>query len=157
MNKKIRNWLLSLILPVIWIILMGSLYYRNSSRTILEMAPKVSLTDVNQVILREEWRGIYLNGEKVGYAHYTLKEGKGAESMVYEMENQTQLSLLLGGTKQLIKIKETTTVDKDLRMAGFQFQMQAGNHTTIANGNFSRKRLLIQIAGLGGKSSKIVT
>lgn len=153
---KIKNIILSLILPIIWLVLMGSLYERNSSRSILEMDPQINMDNPDQVIMREEWRGIYLNDEKVGYAQYILKESHDSTNATYEMENKTNLSLLLGGTHQNIQMSGTSKLDKNLCLYGFQFKLNSGGLTSTASGTLSNNRLGIRIAGLGGTSSQSI-
>jgi hypothetical protein len=153
---KIKNILLSLILPIIWLVLMGSLYERNSIRSILEMDPQVSVDNPDQVIMREEWRGLYLNGDKVGDAHYTLKEGRGQINGTYEMENESNISILVGGTRQNVKMSGVTALDSDLLLTGFSFTLSASGQNTSVKGKIIRNKLRLDITGLGGTSSKTI-
>ncbi len=154
---KIRNILLSLVLPVIWLVLMGSLYERNSIRSILEMDPQINVDNPDQVIMREEWRGVYLNDQKVGNAHYTLKEGRGQMNGTYEMENESNISILLGGTHQNVKMSGVTALDKDLLLIGFDFKLGASGQNTSVKGKIIRNKLRLDITGLGGTSSKTIS
>jgi len=157
MNKKrIRYILLSLIIPALWFSLMGVLYYRHSTRNILEMDPEVSISDPTQVILRQEWKGLYLNGKKIGYSHSILKSGSPSLNSQYEFSNESRMFIQLGGSLQEINVDEDSFIGHDFNLKSFRFKMSSGKVDTQIAGAISRNTLRMRIEGMGGSNSKTV-
>jgi hypothetical protein len=74
-SKRLLRYLGLSIIPILWLILIGILYHRNSQHSILESEAKIDYTS-GEVILREDWMRVYLNNEQVGYSRTSLEEGR---------------------------------------------------------------------------------
>jgi len=144
---KYRGIILSLIIPIIWIGLIYILYGRYASRSVLEIDPQISLTNSNEIIIRQEWRGLYLNGEKIGYSHTILKTGAGYRQGGYEINNEAYLTLNLASTRQQISIKDQSMLNSDLRIRAFQFAIDPGNNPITVIGTLGQKLLRLHIKG----------
>lgn len=155
-RHKIRYIFLSLILPAIWITLVVFLYYRHSTRNILEMDPEVSISDPTQVILRQDWKGLYLNGKKIGYSHTILKTGPPSLDSQYEILTDSKMIIQLGGTPHEINISEDNLIGHNFKLRNFRFKMNSGRMDTLISGSILRNQLRIKIDGLGGSNSKFM-
>ncbi|MDI6782663.1 MAG: transglutaminase-like domain-containing protein [bacterium] len=152
--SSLRIILLSII-PVIWLILVTILYLRNSQHSVLESAPKISF-DSGEVILREEWKRIYLNHEPVGYSKVLLQEGLFASKRVYVLNNETNLYLLVAGTNQDVKLIGNTSLAQDLTLLQFSQELYTGGQRLHVRGIFGGKNLKLWIASGAGETERIV-
>jgi hypothetical protein len=155
LSKKIFRYISLSIIPIIWLILIGFLYYRNSQHSVLESAPKISF-DSGEVILREEWKRIYLNNEPVGYSKVLLQEGVFASRRVYVLNNETNLYLLVAGTNQNIKLIGNATLDKDLTLLQFNQELYTGGQRLRVRGIFGQKHLRLWINSGAGETERIL-
>ena len=153
---RLKLVVLSAIIPVVWVILMGVLYYRHSGRSILENDPKVSISDPSQVILREDWKGLYLNQQKLGHSHTLLKTVSGYGDTIYEISNEVTMNMILGGTRQQINMVEDTFLDRKMSIKSFQFELKTAGAVTKVTGNYSRGTLKVKNEGLGGSNSNTI-
>ncbi|MCX7918906.1 MAG: transglutaminase-like domain-containing protein [bacterium] len=142
--EKLLRYISISIVPIIWLILIGLLYYRNSQHSILESEPKISF-DTGDVILREEWKRIYLNNEPVGYSKVSLQEGSFANKKVYVLNNETNLYLLVAGMNQDIQFAGTVTLDRDLTLLQFNQELKAGRQRFRVRGIFGNNQLRVWI------------
>lgn len=153
--KKILRYIGLLIIPMLWLVLIGILYHRNSQHSVLESAPKISF-DSGEVILREEWKKIYLNQEQVGYSKVSLQEGEIKGRRVYVLNNETNLFLLVAGTNQDIKLVGNTTLDTDLTVLHFNYELQTGGQRFRARGYFGGKNLKLLVDSASGVIERVV-
>ena len=149
--------IISLIIPAIWLTLMGILYYRHSSRSILEMDPKISITDPSQVILREEWRGLYLNGEKIGYSRTVVKSGTNYVQTKYDITSEAFINLNMGGTIQRIFVNDQTILNKDLRVVLIRYKMDSNSGSVQLVGTYNRNLLRLTMSGALNNQNQAIT
>jgi len=79
---------------------------------------------------REEWLGIYLKGEKVGYS--TTKTRRVGDS--YEIFEDSLMFLNTLGTKQRIESKIKSVVNQDYSLRSFDFSLLSGPVTFSLHG-----------------------
>ncbi len=71
---------------------------------------------------REEWAGIYLGKQKIGYGHIAVKEIPGG----FDITDDMTASLSVLGTVQEMKTKTSSITDGSYRLKSFHFSMRSG-------------------------------
>ncbi|MFB3895133.1 MAG: transglutaminase family protein [bacterium] len=154
-SNKIVRYISWSIIPIVWLILIGMLYYRNSQRSIIESEAKVDYTS-GEVILREDWMRIYLNGEQVGYSKTSLVEGRYSGKKAYLLNNETNLYLLVAGANQNIQVTGNSVLDTDLTLLNFNQELDTGGHRLRVRGVFGEKQLKLVINSGTGDMQRII-
>ncbi len=70
----------------------------------------------------EEWAGMYLGKEKMGYAYLKVEDVPGGYNITEEMT----AALTVLGTVQEVKIKTSSITDGGYRVKSFRFSMVSG-------------------------------
>lgn len=154
-SKRVIRYISLAIIPILWFILIGMLYYRNSQRSVLESEAKVDYTS-GEVILREDWMRIYLNGEQVGYSKTSLVEGRYQGRKVYLLNNETNLYLLVAGANQNIQVTGNSVLDTDLTLLNFNQELDTGGHRLRVRGTFGEKQLKLAINSGTGDIQRLI-
>ena len=104
-----------------WVVMIGFLvkreYFTAEPRWYLGMA----LPDTATV---EWWSGIYMGGEKVGYA-YTRRVSEG--DTLFRIISTQLLRLTTLGQAQVINLRSEATLNRDLSLRSFSFAMSTDN------------------------------
>src|ERR1700730_17548688 len=101
---------ISLLFLVIVFSLAFHYYLSNASESV---HPKFSS--------KEEWMGIYSEGDRIGYSH-TLIEPTEQNTKVYE---ETKLRMIILGSNQDVEVKSNYLLNK-YDIQSFDFSMKAG-------------------------------
>jgi len=102
--------------------------------------------------IKEEWMGIYLRGEKIGYSLSRVnKRDKG-----YELSDQALMDLTVMGTPQKVTTTLESVVNEDLSLKSFIFHLSSGVTRFIVSGEVNGKRLDLKIGSGGKTESKVL-
>ncbi len=100
----------------------------------------------------EEWQGIYLKGQKVGY----LKMKKWQEGDLYRIESDMTLHLTVMKTRQKIKSLTKATLDKDMILQDFQLQVGSGPARMEMRGKVQNQVVTLEIDSAGSVQTEII-
>jgi hypothetical protein len=124
----------------IWVVMVGLLIYKNYSTP---SADRISFASVKDTLaVGEEWMGIYLKEEKVGYA-VTLTQRVGDS---YEIFEHALMHLTMMGTKQRIESRLKTFVNLDFQLQSFNFTLSSGPVRFSLQGEVSGKSINLTMA-----------
>ena len=83
--------IVSVVWVACWLGMLFILHTRTARETRLAVAPRVS--GMGQVRLREEWKVISLNGERIGSSFFALEESGADSETPYRIRTTTRLVL----------------------------------------------------------------
>jgi hypothetical protein len=97
--------------------------------------------------VKEEWMGIYLKGEKLGYSVNRIEKTETG----YELSEQALMDLTVMGTPQRVSTMLESVVNQDLSLKSFIFHLTSGVTRFIVSGQVEGKNLVLK-TNTGGKS-----
>lgn len=142
MEKVHKNILKSGII-LFWIIMVLLLYqkhygplWKSSSH---EFTPEIED--------KERWMGIYLKGEKIGYAHISKKKVDEG----YRFREKVSMKLKVMGTSQKIDTVTEAILSNDYLLRSFKFRMASDITSLEIRGEVRGKRMRLTISTEGDK------
>jgi len=127
----------------LWLVMLAMLAYKNYY---IPATDRISFASVkDSLAVGEEWMGIYLKEEKVGYA-VTITQRVGDS---YEIFEHALMHLNMMGEKQRIESRLKTFADVDFRLKSFDFTLSSGPVRFSLQGEVTGKRM--QLSMLSGK------
>ncbi|MFH1202503.1 MAG: transglutaminase-like domain-containing protein [Candidatus Omnitrophota bacterium] len=147
---KIRNFLI-IGITLFWLIMMGLLFKDYIADRFFGLRT-ITYKDIlpRQLLLRDEWMGIYFNGSKIGYSNtYMIVKEKGLISG-YSIQNETIIWLpLLGGIRRVF-FKGGSFVDSEGGLVDFDFMLKSDNSVIEVKGlRFNQETLGLEINSSG--------
>ena len=117
------NWLwksVSIVIILSWTIMTGLLIRRE---IILPMAP-LGNAGYQALLkrglpLRQNWFGIYYQGEKVGFSTTSLGSYREKDFSGYVVQNRTFLTLTILGQQNLVNLRAFLILDGDFKLQSF--------------------------------------
>ncbi|MEW6684823.1 MAG: transglutaminase-like domain-containing protein [Candidatus Edwardsbacteria bacterium] len=131
---------------IFWLIMIGFLIYkRNPLQKSIE--PPLSLIKTEKGS-KENWMGIYLNDQKIGYSMIVRQTKPSGVRFVF---NRSSMRLpVMGVTQEVTTITDYTT-NKNYVLQDFYFELISREHSLKAKGKVSETR-----RSLGGKERKLL-
>ncbi|MBI2962554.1 MAG: transglutaminase domain-containing protein [Deltaproteobacteria bacterium] len=99
----------------------------------------------------EEWRGIYGEGRKIGYAHRV--RSPTADGFAIAAESAIELRLM--GAAQSVRTRWNADTDRALRLRGFDFRLRSGTIDVSMSGAVRGDRLEVNSDALGALSIEL--
>ncbi len=106
---------------IAWLFVMGLLVRREYFSSTPLWQPGVAMADTGSI---EWWSGIYIGGEKVGYA-YASRASEG--DSLFRVASTQLLRLTTLGQAQVINIRSEATLNRDLSLRSFSFAMNTND------------------------------
>lgn len=104
--------------------------------------------------VREEYRGIYLGDELIGFTSTALKEKKQAEAPPsppsYAFKQTTYMTFRFLGREREMLVRTGATLDHRLELESFKLKVKSGEYWTEMEGNVEGNTLKLQIRGQKG-------
>jgi len=119
-----------------WLAVLGALVQGGPSDTV---APTV--TGERQSADEDEWYGLYMNGEKIGYAHNNT-ENTGAGYKVSEYVNAT---FNMMGTVRELEVDSVSRLDNGLALSSFEYKVNSAEASMEVSGVAEGRMLHIQM------------
>jgi hypothetical protein len=157
---KIFQYRFSPILAIVWLLALWLLQRDVSSRSFLT---KDALIDINDgaLLMRQDYLGFYLGGEKIGYSRFVLKEDN-EESLsklpgkFYIFTSDTHLTIQAMGMAIDVKIQQLGEVNEDLSIRSFQFNFEASGQKLYVLGLVDEEGLHVTTRSEGATTQKTV-
>jgi hypothetical protein len=125
-----------------WLVMLVLLIQKNYLKPRVEHLSFATGGDTLEA--HEEWRGIYLKGEKVGYS--TTKTKRVGD--IYEIFEDSLMFLNTLGTNQRIESKIKSVVNQDYSLRSFDFSLLSGPVTFSLHGEVTGNALnLVMVTG----------
>jgi len=131
----------------IWLLMLGLLARKHISLTDSVMLESSYLDEF--IESREEWVGIYLKQDKVGYGHYEIKRTEDG----YQIREDVFMDMSVMHTPQKLETSINAVVGRDLSLSMFSFRMRSGFLSFIVYGTVDDNRLRLRTIS-GGKEQK---
>ncbi len=133
-----------------WLVMLVLLIQKNYLKPRVERLSFATGGDTLEA--HEEWMGIYLKGEKVGYS--TTKTKRVGDS--YEIFEDSLMFLNTLGTKQRIESKIKSVVNQDYSLRSFDFSLLSGPATFSLHGEVTGNTLnLVMVSGKNKSQSTL--
>lgn len=137
-----------------WLAMMSQLIYREFFRltpieTLYEVLP------LHNIYLREEYRGIYLSDQLVGFNFTVLdtadEDPKGDADPGIILRHQTYLSFLFLGQEREMLVKGKARLDSQLNLEKFEVHVSSGQYWTQITGQLAGGNMNLVVEGKEGE------
>ena len=143
MGKKInKGRLVRFAILFFWLVMLVLLIQKNYLKP--RVAPLGFATSKDTLEAHEDWLGIYLKGEKVGYS--TTKTKRAGD--FYQISEDSLMFLNTLGTNQRIESRIKSVVNQDYSLRSFDFSLLSGPITFSLHGEVIGNALnLVMVSG----------
>ena len=150
-GSKVYYRILTLAIIAFWLTMVGLLVKRTYFKSD-GLSPDSILTDMDKtdLSLEEEWMGIYMGEDKIGYSVTNIEKQDG----IFSVSEKTLIKLNMMGTPQHINIHTNSALDDDFSLKTFDFSLQSGVVKFKANGEVTPDRIDININTAGREIKK---
>jgi hypothetical protein len=131
-----------------WLVTIGLLLQRHFGAFSLSgqrLQGSFSSPDISE----EQWMGVYLNNEKIGYLSRRLSPTDNG----YTMDETFRIKMIIMGTEKNIETLLNAKLDKDLKLLSFNAIIK-GDLDIDVSGEVHGKNLILSIVSGGVKSAK---
>lgn len=137
-----------------WLVTMGMLIQRNYG--ILPFLPGSSSPGLQGVIADsditgEQWMGVYLNGEKLGFLSRIMSPDRNG----YAMEEALRIRMIVMGKEKEIETVLKASLDKNLRLRSFTASLKTDVDLELS-GKVTGRDLSLAINASGVKTTKYI-
>jgi len=105
---------------------------------------------VDEIESREEWAGLYLKGQKIGYSFSEIKRIEEG----YRITENLSMNMKVMGLPQKIESKINSVTDREMTLKNFSFRIKSGVISFIAYGNIEDEKLKLMIVYGGKKQNR---
>lgn len=102
----------------------------------------IILASCRKVITTETWLGIYLNGQKIGFQHVTLKRHNDG----FLITDEELLKVSMYGQEKRLSTYSTIKVGSGFDINAFQFELRTRDQTMTVEGNYWNDTLYLQVS-----------
>jgi hypothetical protein len=149
-GSKVYYRILTLAIIAFWLTMVGLLvkraYFKSEG---LSSGPILTDMDKTAPTLGEEWMGIYMGKDKIGYSVTNIQK----EGNIFLVSEKALIKLNVMGTPQNINIHTNSALDEDFSLKSFDFSLRSGMVEFQANGEVTADKIDINI-NTGGREIK---
>jgi hypothetical protein len=139
-----------------WLVMIGLLIRREYLASCLtphaEIDPALRLEPAEAMEAEEAWMGIYFQGGKVGWLHYTL----GPEEAGYFVREESLTHLKVMDTPQTIRVETTCRTDRAFTLTSFDFRMRSDVVSMEVVGKVDGRTVTLKIDSAGKTREKVL-
>ena len=135
-----------------WLVTMGMLMQRHYGSFHLSgrfSGPNLQGSFITSDISEEQWMGVYLNGEKIGF----LSRKISPDSNGYTMDEAFRVKMIVMGKEKDIETLLNANLDKNLKLLSFTAKLKADLDIELS-GNVKGKDLSLTVNSSGVKTTK---
>ena len=111
-------------------------------------SPVAALAGAAENELQDNWMAVYLQGQRIGYAHSRTVEKNSEERTVYVTNILEQVSLSRGATTIRFTVEQEIVEDKGGRLVSFSQKIDQGPILQVVKGELKDGKLLL-VTGVG--------
>jgi hypothetical protein len=139
-------------ITLFWLLTMGMLMERHYGT--FQLSVRSSGPDLQGIltpleISQEQWMGVYLNGEKIGYLWRKISPAASG----YTMDEAFRIKMIVMGTAKDVETLLNANLDKNLKLLSFTAKIKADLDIEIS-GSVLGKDLSLTIDSAGVKTTK---
>ncbi len=137
-----------------WLLMMGLLVHREhfaspeAADTALSTVPGPA--PGKEIGAEEAWMGLYFQGGKVGWLHYTSEPSNGG----YRIREESFTRLWMMGTPQNIRTDTTCSTNRAFALTSFTFRLRSDVATLEVHGAVKGKDVQLEIRSAGRTRKK---
>lgn len=136
---------------VFWVIMNAQLVRRELFLTRLPSgSTSIAASLTPETSFKEEWMGIYYEGEKIGYSNTTVNRVDSSEQPGFIILNRTFMNLKLMENPVEVNFEGVLHTDKEFRMKAFSCRLKSAEHEIRLDGVRDGKTLSLDVLS-GGK------
>jgi hypothetical protein len=145
--------ILAISIIAFWLVMMGLLVKRTYFN-IPELSQTPALADIDKadLISGEEWMGIYMGKDKIGYSVTNIRKGND----IYLVSERTLMRLNVMGSPQEITILTNAILDRDFSIKSFRFDLQSGVVKFQSQAKVSKGEMELNITSGGRKTKETI-
>jgi len=110
-----------------------------------------------ELSFKEQWMGIYYEGEKIGYSNTTVNRTYGSEKPGFIVLNRTFMKLMLMEQPLQVNFEGLLHTDGDFRMRAFTCKLNSADHEIQLDGRRDGNNLLLDVLSGGRVFRKTAT
>ncbi len=152
-----KKFLIVFTITGLWAFSMFQLYTKNvkSGNRVNFMYKEFIPPDL---VLRDEWFGIYFNNNKIGYANFTFGLDEVDARQGYKMDTEAFLLFPILGTTQRVWLKINSKIDPEYRLRSFSLSFFSGvQHIEISGIRKDGNRFAVTLRQNGHESKTEIT
>ena len=138
---------------VFWIIMMGLLVEKVYFHPGDEYLEPEAIGSDDRIPLGERWMGIYFKGEKIGYAHETIR----GQEHGYSIEEKISMKLRVLGESQQVDMVTKCIADRRFNLQSFHFDLLSGSTQMKIDGQIMGRKLALKIHSGGRVTERMVS
>jgi hypothetical protein len=135
-----------------WLVMMGMLINRHYDTSHLSgrfSGPNLEGSFTPSDISEEQWMGVYLNGEKIGFLSRKMSQAPNG----YSMDEAFRVKMIVMGKEKDIETLLNANLDKNLKLLSFTAKLKADLDIELS-GNVKGRDLSLTINSSGVKTTK---
>ncbi len=157
---KLFRYRLTPLLAVLWIVSIWLLQRDVSSRSFFTKDAKIDINN-GALIMRQDYLGFYLGGEKIGYSKFILKEDSEDKlsklpGKFFIFTSESNLTIQAMGMSIGVKTRQLGEVNEDLSIRSFEFGFEASGQQLYVLGLVEEDKLHITTRSEGTTNQKTV-
>ncbi|MFZ2198586.1 MAG: transglutaminase-like domain-containing protein, partial [Thermodesulfovibrionales bacterium] len=138
-----------------WLVTMGMLMQRHYGN--FHLSGSFSGSDLQDSFIpaeisQEQWMGVYLNGEKIGYLSRKISPAQNG----YTMDEAFKVKMLVMGNEKVIETLLNAALDKNLKLLSFTARLKADLDIELS-GNVKGRELSLTINSSGVTTTKKIS
>jgi len=136
---------------VFWLIMNAQLVRREIFLTRLPTgSTSIAASLTPELSFKEQWMGIYYEGEKIGYSNTTVNRVDGSEKPGFIILNRTFMTLMLMDSPVKVNFEGVLHTDKEFKMHTFSCRLRSSDHEIQLDGKRDGNQLSLDVLS-GGK------
>lgn len=140
-----------LTIVLFWLVMNGALMRRELWLPKLSsVSTGIASTLSSDIHYREQWKGIYYEGEKVGYSNTTINKVSGSNAPGYIVLNRTFMVVKMLDNPLKVQFEGLLRTDEEFKMRNFSCQLKSVGHEISLDGRLEGTRLSMSVVS-GGK------
>jgi hypothetical protein len=147
MRRNISGRLVSVLITLAWLIAVGMLINKYYGHGVTGASGPDH--QIPTSFFEEQWMGVYMNGEKIGYSFSKLEPLNGG----YKLTEKLKMKLIVMGTEKDVETVINAVLDDNLLLDSFETSV-VSDFTIHVNGRVEGKRLFITMDTGGTEQSQ---
>ncbi len=104
----------------------------------------------------DQWLGVYMAGQKIGYQHITTEKAAYENNGAYKISSFLRTRMVLLGSNVQQDVKTVTYTNERFAPVFQTFEMSSGGQKTTVTAKFSEKQVDCKVITPNGESKKVV-
>jgi len=145
-KSKRRKIALIVLITAFWLLMNGQLVRRELWLTRLPSgSTSIAASLTPELSYKEQWMGIYYEGEKVGYSCTTANRVHSAEEPGYIILNRTFMVVEIMGSPLKVQFEGLLRTDDEFKMRSFSCWLKSAGHQIQIDGKLAGETLSLSM------------